>query len=220
MLKFTSEQIQKIQGLNPLTDSKFNYDPKSWQNLNENCKCLISDFENIGISRQDVINAFKCYFNSDNDSEFIRPFLLSMVWGFGNAGYGTYRTKSYIENDENRNKIKLAIDYIGGNEVDRLKKSFFELMEIKGLGISYLTKVLYFATRARQERDYAIIFDMKVADSLVKLTAPKEIYEIINIGPSSKFCDYIKYNNLIHKLAEENKIEPENLEMYLFKQEF
>jgi len=216
---FNSQQKEEIGKLRPLTDSKFTYNSTRWINLKSDYKNLIHDFENKDISRQNVINEFKKYF-SGNSKDYMKAFLLTMIWGFADAGYGTHRTNNYISSEDNRTIIKNALDYINRNEQDSLKNAFKELMKIKGLGVSYLTKILYFATRAKSQDNYSLIFDIRVAASLVKLTIPKEIFEIVTIGPSSKFKDYENYNRLIHKLAKENQVEADQLEMYLFNQVF
>ena len=219
MISFNSQQMRQIKNLRPLTESKFKYNTTRWTNLNAEFKYLIQDFNDKEIARQDVINAFKNYYQN-NDIGVMRAFLLTMVWGFADTGYGTHRTNNYISSGENIVIIKNALDHINRNDQDSLKKAFKELTKIKGLGVSYLTKILYFATRAKNQDNYALIFDIRVAASLVKLTTPKEIFEIVNIGPSSKFKDYQNFNNLIHKLALDNKVEADQLEMYLFNQDF
>jgi hypothetical protein len=219
MISFNDQQLSKIKKLKPLSDSKFKYKKSKWANLNADFKNLIQDFEEKEITRQNIIDAYKEYY-MDNSKGFMKAFLLTMVWGFGDTGYGTHRTNKYIDNNDNINKIQAALDFIQQNQQDSLKNAFNKLDEIKGLGISYLTKILYFATRAKNSDNYALIFDIRVARAIVKLTIPKEIYEIINVGPSSKFADYEKFNSLIHKLAEDNKVEADQMEMYLFNQDF
>ena len=83
-----------------------------------------------------------------------------------------------------------------------------------------ITKVLYCATRGAKQSNYALICAIRVASTLVQLTTPKEIFEIVSINPSSKLIDYEKYNALIHKLARKYKVEAESVEMFLFNQEF
>jgi hypothetical protein len=219
MISFNDQQVNKIKNLSPLKDSKFKYNTLKWTNLNADFKNLIDDFNDKEITRQDVIDAFKNYYQ-DNDIGVMRAFLLTMIWGFADTGYGTHRTNNYISSEENRVIIKGAVDIINRDDQDSLKKAFKELTKIKGLGVSYLTKILYFATRAKNQDDYALIFDIRVAASLVKLTTPNEIFEIVNIGPSSKFKDYQYFNNLIHELAVDHKVEADQLEMYLFNQDF
>lgn len=220
MISFTNGQKEKIKMLSPMIDSKFKYKIEKWKNLNANYKLLIKDFENNDISRQDVINAFKNYYENKSDDNCMKAFLLCMIWGFADTGYGTHRTNNYINTDENQQIIKSAIDFINSNEHDRLKKSFKSLNKIKGLGISYLTKVLYFATKAKQEKNYALIFDIRVASALVKLSCPEDIYNIINVAPSNKFKDYEKFNCLLHGIAQTHNIQADQLEMYLFNQNF
>ena len=219
MITFNDQQKATIKSLKPLTDSKFVYNRERWTNLNADFKNLIQDFEDKEITRQNVIDAYKEYY-TDSSKGFMKAFLLTMVWGFADTGYGTHRTNNYISSDENRVKIKNALDYINSDDKDNLKRAFEGLKKIKGLGVSYLTKILYFATRAKNQDNYALIFDFRVAVSLIKLSTPIEIFEILNIGPSSKFIDYQNFNSLIHKLAMDNNVEAEQLEMYLFNQIF
>lgn len=219
MIAFNERQKTKIKSLKPLTESKFVYRRERWTNLNADFKYLIQDFEDKEVTRQDVIDAYKGYY-SDSSNDFMTAFLLTMVWGFADSGYGTHRTNNYISDNDNISKIKSGLDSIHLNQQDSLKNAFQKLKEIKGLGVSYLTKVLYFATRAKYEENYALIFDIRVAAALVKLTTPKEISEIVNIAPSPKFVDYQKFNSLIHKLAKDNQVEADQMEMYLFNQDF
>lgn len=219
MITFNDQQIKKIKNLKPLIDSKFSYNSNRWTGLNVDFRNLIQEFENKEITRQDIIDAYNDYY-SDSSKNFMKAFLLTMIWGFSDTGYGTHRTNNYISNKENIEKIKNALNFINNNDQDSLKYAFNELKKIKGLGVSYLTKVLYFATRAKNQDNYALIFDIRVAASLIKLTTPKELFEIVNIGPSSKFVDYHKFNSLIHNLAKDNKVEADQLEMYLFNQDF
>lgn len=219
MITFNEQQKDKMKKLKPLSDSKFIYNSNRWANLDNNYKDLIKDYENREITRQNIIDAYRDYY-SDSTLSFMKAFLLTMVWGFADTGYGTHRTNRYIRDNENLNKINSALNFIQQDRQDSLKNAFKELKKIKGLGVSYLTKVLYFATRAKHEDKYALIFDIRVAMALVKLTAPKEIYEIVTIGPSPKFTDYQKFNSIIHKLAKDNQVEADQMEMYLFSQDF
>lgn len=205
----------KITVLNPLRDSKFTYNSTRWQKLNPTYKNLILDFEDKEICREDVINAYKAYYSNKNNA--MRAFMLTMIWGFADTGYGTHRTNKYVSNPENIIFIKNAVDAVLQND---LKTAFYELKKVAGLGVSYITKVLYFATRGANHSQYALIYDIRVATALIQLTTPKEIVELVSINPSSKFKDYEKYNALIHKLATINNLEAEAIEMFLFNQEF
>lgn len=207
--------IPKIAKLNPLKDSKFKYNSTRWAKLNHTYKNLIADFEDREICRDDVVNAYKAYYGNKGDA--MRAFMLTMVWGFADTGYGTHRTNKYIGSLENITFIKNAIDAVHQNN---LKSAFNELKKVKGLGVSYITKVLYFATRGANQNQYALIYDIRVATALIQLTTPKEIVDLVSVNPSSKFKDYEKYNALIHNLAANNNLEAESIEMFLFNQVF
>lgn len=193
----------------------FTYNTKNWQQLSVEHKILISDYDDAFISRSDVVMAYNNYYSGHGD--YIRAFLLTMVWGFGNTGYGTYRTNSFLSDTKNTLIIKDSIEAVRSNN---LKFAYDNLTKIKGLGVSYITKVLYFATRGAGIQDYALIFDIRVANSLVRLSASNDVYEIVKVSPTSKFEDYQKYNMLIHQSAKQYGVEADAIELFLFKQSF
>jgi hypothetical protein len=206
--------INQIKVLIPMV-SGFVYNAQKWQQLSVDHKILVSDFEDTYISRADVIKEFNNYYSGNGDC--VKAFLLTMIWGFGDTGYGTYRTNSYLANAENKQIIKDSVDAVKKKD---LKFAFDNLTKIKGLGVSYITKVLYFSTKGAGIKEYALIFDIRVANALVKLTSPPYIADIVKVYPSSKFEDYQNYNTLIHKLAKQHHVEPDSIELFLFDQKF
>lgn len=206
--------IKQIKQLEPMATG-FMYNTKTWSKLSEPHKSLIKDFEGKMITRADVIQAFKTYYKGGND--VMTPFLLTMIWGFSDTGYGTHRTNNYISNPDNIKLIKDGIDAVQSNDY---KTAFKILKQIKGLGVSYLTKVLYFASKGAGLKNYGLIYDIRVASSLIQLTTPKEIVEIVTVHPSSKYNDYLKYNTLVHGLANKYNVEADSIELFLFEQKF
>lgn len=204
-----------ITVLNPLLDSKFKYESKRWNNLNDKYAYVLGDYLNKDISRQDVINAYQEYYFKR--AEWYLPFLLTMIWGFSTNGYGTFRTNNYVSDDENILNIQMALEAVKQKD---LKLAYDCLNKINGLNISYISKVLYFATRACSYEEYALVFDIRVARSLVKLSVPSDIFEIIEIFPSTKFKHYVIYNAMMHKYARELGVEADSLEMFLFEQKY
>jgi len=140
-----------------------------------------------------------------------------MIWGFADTGYGTYRTNNYITEEKNQNLIKKSFEAVKNNNLELAYKS---LKAIKGLNISYISKILYFATKACDYKEYALIYDIRVAKSLIKLSTTPEIFEIVEVVPSSKFAHYKMYNSLMHKYSRELNLDAESLEMFLFEQRF
>lgn len=206
--------ISQIRASNTM-EQGFIYNPAKWVLLQEQHRLWLSAYQNRLIDRNDVLQSFKDYF--EGKCEVIKPFLLTMLWGFAETGYGNYRTNLYISTPENIDLIKSAVDAV---RLGEFEKGFKLLKQIKFLGVSYITKVLYFASKAANHSDYCLIFDIRVATSLIQLTTPKEIYQLVEIYPSSKFKDYQVYNALLHQIAKEYQLQADDLEYFLFAQEF
>jgi hypothetical protein len=188
------------------------YNTSTWKLLKSNLKSQVEHLENKPINRNDVFEYYKSYF-SNNSKDASLPFLVTMLWGFGNNGYGAYRTNKYFETVENIQLINSAFEDLKKHDICN---AYSLLMQIKGLSISYVSKVLYFATKTLGIENYTLIFDIRVARALVEIEAGKEISSILNITPSDKYEDYVNYNNLIHRIAKELKAEADSLEMFLF----
>jgi len=186
-----------------------------WKNLSAVHKELVRDFENKMVSRADVVKAYEEYYIGKGD--YLRAFLLTMIWGFEDTGYGTFRTNNYITIPAHTERVKTALEAVRKNNIE---KAFKELKHIKGLGISYLSKVLFFATKGKGITDYCLVFDIRVARALVMLNAPAFVNDIINVMPSDKWEDYRKYNEMIHNLALQYQVDAEAIELFLFNQEF
>lgn len=211
MIEVLKKYKKDISKLKPLQESAFIYNASRWQQLHVKAKEEVIQFEDKDISRKDIINAFQSYYI--NESSFLYPFVLTMIWGFADTGYGTYRTNKYLNNLE---KIDEGMQALKEN---RLQDSFKSFMKIDGLNISYVSKLLYFGSRANKHPNYALIFDIRVARALVQLINP-DIVGFLQIMPSKKYKDYEKYNHLIHNYAKELDVEAEGLEMFLFRSEF
>ena len=206
--------ITKIRALQPHNTGCM-YKPAVWKNLSAEHKVLVRDFENKMVSRADVVKAYEKYYAGKGD--YLRAFLLTMIWGFEDTGYGTFRTNNYITNPEHIDRVKIALEAVGQNDIE---KAFKELKRIKGLGISYLSKVLFFATKGKGLTDYCLVFDIRVARALVMLTAPAFVNDIINVMPSDKWEDYRKYNEMIHNYASQYQVDADAIELFLFNQKF
>jgi len=209
-----SKHKEQIKVLNPLEDSKFTYDSVRWNKLNIEAKALVSVYENKEITRKDVIKAFVDFY--EDEKEYLYPFVMTMIWGFADTGYGTYRTNKYLNSNENKANIESAFNNIAEGNINI---AYHLLMKIDGLNVSYVSKLLYFATRARNQDNYALIFDIRVARAMVRLLG-SNISEFLDIKPSSKYKDFENYNKLIHQWAYELNVEAENIEMFLFNGDF
>ena len=176
-------------------------------------RSAVKPFEKSYFPRKDVIEAFQKYY--DGKTDFFRPFTLTMIWGFSTNGYGCYRTNKYLQ-PENQHYIQTVLEQIKNRKTEQ---AFDTLQKIKGLNISYISKILYFAGCAAKIERYPLIFDIRVARNLVALWDPA-IMQILNITPSNKYKDYDTYNNLLHDWAKEMEVSADAIELFLFEGAF
>jgi len=201
-LELTREQIAFIRTLNPLNQGIM-YSAQSWHNLHENYKEHVREFENTNITRTQIFEEYTRFFNNPQNGNWIKPFILTMIWGFGNSGYKVYRTHLYLEQN-NQNYISNALKLVNNN---RFNDAFNELNNIRGLGMSFITKVLYFSS-LRTGQNFPIILDLKVIKSLNDNFKIRLVY--------NRRRDYDRYIKLVHNTAHYHNLLPESIELYLF----
>ena len=208
------EHVNYIKELKPM-EVGFIYKTSAWKALSEERKVLVRAFEGKEVNRGAIIQAYKDYYKKEVD--VLKPFLLTMIWGYADTGYGNYRTNNYLKSKDGTNQVPTIEKAINAAKEHKLEDAFNMLNQISGLSISFISKVLYFATKAANpNKEYALVFDIRVASSLIKLTTPKEVFDIVTVYPSAKYDDYAKYIALIHQLAKTNNLEADAIEMFLF----
>lgn len=205
----------EIQSLDPLTTNGVFFTKTWWKKevIAMQYYNQLSSYQDTIITRQVIINCFKNYFGSE-DSEAMFPFLLTMIWGYNVPNYGPYRVNNFARNEINKNIVRGALQEVKNN---KLEKAFNLLMEIKHLSISFVSKVLYFAARSCDYNDYPLIFDIRVATSLVALASDGVLHGMVNVQPSKEYRFYDAYNKLIHRWALELEVEAEKIEYFIFK---
>ena len=179
------EKLKSVSEYDAVLDNYSNvtlYNTGTWRLLNSNLKSQVKHLENKPINRNEVFEYYNSYFSGETKDASL-PFLVTMLWGFGSNGYGAYRTNKYLVSEENVKIINLSFEEL---KLHNISKAYELLMQIKGLNISYVSKVLYFATKALGIENYTLIFDIRVARALVEIEAGKEICSILNITPSDK----------------------------------
>ena len=210
--------IAEINRLNPLLNSSYEFVPAKWALLNPEYYNQLGIQEGDRITRQLVIDAFSKYFDG-NQSDPVVPFALAMIWGYGNNNRGVSFTNSFINQEQTKDQIKNGLHYL---KEDLWSNSLNSFNKIKNLGISYSSKVMYFAGRSlkRENYKYPLIFDNRVANSIIGLSTPKELRDLVEISRKQKFNSYMEYCSLIHNTAEKYKVEADSIEYFLFKSEF
>lgn len=222
------EQIIKIEPLNQTM--AYDYDNwEKWLNKINDNGTLKKDLYELNlefkgkISRRQLIDFAHQANMKKTEESSVQFFLACMIWGYGgdtskNSDHrGPFRVQQIFNSSNEVRKIILEsfISISSGN----IEKSFKEAIRIKGLSISFLSKFLYFASRGCNIDKYALIFDVRVAKSLIKLTSnQKDIVDIVTISPSINYKDFKKYLDFAHVLAKRYSCEAENIELFLFEQ--
>ena len=207
---------KEIKKLKPL-EGGCTYHSQRWAKEISNKKLLaiVSKYSNTYVCRETIINSFKELFDAQEDYRV--PFLLTMIWGYDSTGYGPFRTNAFLSDSQNLSIIKSSFHAVKVNDIDT---AFVELSKIKGLSISYISKLLYFAGRGKGLEDYPLIFDIRVATSLVKLASDGVFNKLIKVQPSNKLDDYKAYNKLLHGWAKKMRVSGDQIEFFLFEQKF
>ena len=172
----------------------------------------VGEFRGRKISRNAVVRAYRNYF-TELATSINKPLLLTMIWGFNNAGYGPYRTNKYLTDSINSKIIKESLNAI---DIGNIDSAFKQLSKVNGLGISYISKILYFACKAKNVERYPLIFDIRVARAIVSLSTDGKFDNMLDVKPAKNLQAYQAYNKMLHNWAEEFKVEADQIEYFLF----
>ena len=135
-----------------------------------------------------------------------------MIWGYDGPGYGPFRVNNFMSK-ANINLIQAAFDHIKSRNRE---SAFNRLKGIKGLGVSFISKIMYFAGKANKELEYPLTFDIQVANALVSLVADGQLKGMVKTSPINTFEAYAAYNTQMHRWARELDIQADQLEFFIF----
>ena len=209
-----SKYKQAIKQLKPLQKNLVTYDKKRWAPAFKDAHHLsdLSSLHNKGISRNTIIKVYKDFY-SEKTKKPLTPFLITMICGYDSSGFGLFRVNRFVTS-KNESLIGDALTAVKEHDI---KKGFALLMKIKGLGVSFVSKVLYFAARAAGMKQYPLIFDIRVANNLVNLSTDGELNGMVSAQPTKNFKGYNAYNSMIHNMAKKMGLEAEDVEYFIFK---
>ena len=144
-------------------------------------------------------------------------FLLEMLWGNGSENATAFeKVGAMLCHQSIDDILASAVESIDANDI---KKAFSSLKKIPQLGVSFLTKALYFETRARRDNGYRLIFDNRVSKALVALAVADEdrwITESVVAQRGNTWKGYDQYCTRMQTLATDLNVDPEQLEYWLF----
>ncbi|WP_461171988.1 hypothetical protein M1D93_13190 [Arthrobacter sp. Z1-9] len=166
------------------------------------------------IGRADV--AALCSEIQDEESA-ARAFLAASVWGFGDAGYGPYRTRAIFDNNPGFPADLVSFAKISQTQGGlaafehvvqerRANRSYF-----KGYGPAFATKFIYFTTKAVSDVETSPVMDKVVATWF-----RKHYPEVrLRLGWHSA-GSYRQYLEALNGWADELGIEVEDVEQLIF----
>jgi hypothetical protein len=136
-----------------------------------------------------------------------------IMWGYPRGMRGQANDAEIFKN------INLISEIINKPKRNSLKEEDWEsirksLSGIKGLGISTISKLLYFRTFKFGDFN-ALILD----DRLLRVFQHgefKEFEKLKNLKRTNAMSNYLYYLEIMHETAKEIGVSPENLEMFLF----
>jgi hypothetical protein len=203
-----------IKSLNPLTENSIIYKRERWAKhfrVAKRLQCL-DVYDNKRIGRKAILVEYRRYFTGKS-TDVLPAFLMTMIWGYDTPGYGPFRVNKFLT----ANNLKIVKAGLKEMEKGETKKAFNILKQIDGLGVSFISKILYFAGRAIGNKSYPLIFDIMVARALVSLAAGGHLDNMVRVHPVNTYEAYESYNRLLHKWADELNVDAEKIEFFIFR---
>ena len=161
----------------------------------------------INISRDDIKEAIATKEKTSDTKEIIVKILM---WGYPRGGqYG--QVKKILKN---LNVLTAWLEENNGNNFDFVQDDALgNLLEINGLGLSTISKLLYFFD-VKIGNIPCQIYDNKVIDSL---NINHQIDELSSRNDwEQTYDDYENYINLLFGLSNDYQCSPDQIELFLF----
>jgi hypothetical protein len=159
----------------------------------------------------DVKSISRLEIKQDAEDNLIQNFLIkSLLWGYPNG---------------RMNVRKINLDAILSEELigsyQKLRKSGniswnnngFEFLKFNGLGLSTVSKFLYFLD-VKIQGFSPLILDNQIIDRLTNSNFKTSIFDKLTYDKGPKF--YIRYLEFMENVSVKMKVKPENTEMFLF----
>lgn len=200
-------KIEKFQNLIqqlPYEQQSFDVNRKTWEKFNQT-KYINRIFENkqtININRFDLINS------NGNIADFI---LKTLMWGYPTGGRGNNITN--LLEEENFNRLEKILETYKNQEItiSQLKK---DIKSINGLALSTITKFTHFLDTTIEGKR-AVILDFQIIKA-INTGRFEEFNSLKGISYQNAPNRYLNYLKIVNELSEKLKVEPDQIEMFLF----
>ena len=138
---------------------------------------------------------------------------MAMAWGHRPKGYGPSRTKAILDHDGAEEEIAAIVEATRTEGAAAGWDALLNKHPVRGLNMSFGTKLLYFAGYSAEHRPRPLILDKRVRSSLQK-TAPGTVPAKGRV----RQADYLRYLKLADEWASDPAWQqtPEVVEYGLF----
>ena len=188
----------------PYKNQSFIVKANNWSKYSTLCSDykLFEDNSEIRISRKDLFEA------STNTKLFI---IKTLMWGYPNGGRGGNIKK--VLDTSILYKVSEILDGYRNQNISH-DQFITDLKRIHGLGISTITKFLYFLN-TKVNGYPSLILDERIM-RVVSEGVFEELNELGKLRRENASKKYPKYLKLMNELAEDIKVKPDQLELFLF----
>ncbi len=138
----------------------------------------------------------RSFIHDHADGDPVDLFLMAMVWGYGRTGYGPSRTSAVLSQPDAEEKIGKVVEETRNNGAAAGWEALLQTHQIKGLGMSFGTKLLYFAGYESGHTPRPLILDQVVRASLQEVRPGT-----VPATGMVREADYIRYLQLAEDWA-------------------
>jgi hypothetical protein len=111
----------------------------------------------------------RSFIHNHSGGDPVDLFLMAMAWGYGTVGYGPSRTKEILDTDGAAEKLRAIVAATRDEGAGPGWTALLSSHKIDGLGMSFGTKLLYFAGFTTSHRPRPLILDERVRAGLAQV---------------------------------------------------
>ena len=191
-----ADKIEQIRQKNPQDQTVIGIKRKNWMKYcNPNNELLFGEI----FGENDFINLSRNRIFNEQSPQ--KKALETIIWGYP-TGWPKKTMLSIVDN------LSYVVDSLSSD----CKANYFALLNIKGLGWSTLTKLLYFFNCSIDDNQ-CLILDRIVRSASLRFADFSQI-NMKNQGIKT-YCSYIR---ILNKIANKLIVSPDQIELFLFEE--
>lgn len=194
----------------PFLQQSFTIKKSNWEFANhENLvNDIFIDSQSITLPRNDL---FTSAVNAKTQQDLKEFIVKTLMWGYPTKGRGN--NIMFLFQDQEFDKLLNILEKYKSQNVSS-KQLQKDISEVKGLGLSTMSKFMYFLN-SRVENKQTVILDQRIIDT-INLGKYEELHSLKSIGNHNAVFRYLDYLTIIDDLKAEMGVEADKIEMFLF----